>query len=65
MQWAQVEGPQSLEAFASVMSEYGATVREKWIHQSVSPIVPGAGWEHFREMWVTRDEKPDGRKPRR
>jgi DNA-binding LacI/PurR family transcriptional regulator len=60
MQWAQEGAEQSKKAFAGVMAEYRATVREKWIQQSISPIVPGAGWEHFREMWVTRDEKPDG-----
>lgn len=32
----------------------------KWICCDADPLVPGSGWEHFRNIWRSHEEKPDG-----
>ena len=47
-------------SFRAVLGEAGVPIHEPWLRSAVSPHVPGAGWEQFRELWAARDEKPDG-----
>ncbi|MBI4023827.1 MAG: LacI family DNA-binding transcriptional regulator [Verrucomicrobia bacterium] len=65
MQWFALPGEQpladrSLEAFKTVLSEYGAPYEERWVWRAVPPDVGGAGWEQFREIWAAGETKPDG-----
>jgi hypothetical protein len=32
----------------------------EWIRHDLHPMLSGAGWEEFREIWMARREKPDG-----
>jgi DNA-binding LacI/PurR family transcriptional regulator len=32
----------------------------EWVRRDLHPMLSGAGWEEFREMWTARREKPDG-----
>ncbi len=48
------------QTFRRVMEAAGIRSREAWICSELNPSLPGAGWEEFREMWVSGAEKPDG-----
>lgn len=39
---------------------YPVTLRKKWIKGDIHPVNAGAGWDEFREVWGSYDEKPDG-----
>jgi len=39
---------------------YPVTLRKKWIKGDIHPVKAGAGWEEFREVWGSYDEKPNG-----
>lgn len=46
--------------FKRVMESLGLCVTPKWIKRDLRPVLPGAGWEGFREIWRASREKPDG-----
>lgn len=63
--WKSPRQPQGqkdvyLDTFQSVMTEFGASIRQSWIRRDLFPVLPGAGWSAFREVWSARTEKPDG-----
>jgi len=45
--------------FRQVMRECGLVANEVWIRTDIDPVVRGAGWDEFREIWLAA-EKPDG-----
>lgn len=49
-----------LDAFQAVMAELGAPILQSWIRRDLYPVLPGAGWDAFREVWSVSAEKPDG-----
>lgn len=49
-------GPQLREALQGCGLEF----HPEWVQSSFNPMLPGAGWEEFREVWAARREKPDG-----
>jgi DNA-binding LacI/PurR family transcriptional regulator/DNA-binding transcriptional regulator YhcF (GntR family) len=61
MQWSQYQLDRlTRPAFNSVLAERGLKPDPSWIRTTVSPAIPGAGWEQFRNIWNARKEKPDG-----
>jgi len=66
--WLEWDHPQTprlardaaLQAFQSVLSDFGAVARPEWIRGDLHPSLEGAGYEEFREIWTGRSEKPDG-----
>jgi DNA-binding LacI/PurR family transcriptional regulator len=44
------------DALASLHLAY----HPEWVRRDLHPMLSGAGWEEFREMWTARREKPDG-----
>lgn len=42
------------------MGQAGVETRENWLCSVEDPRRPGSGWEHFRRIWRSRGEKPDG-----
>lgn len=49
-----------VQALKELESCYPVTLRKKWIKGDIHPVKAGAGWEEFREVWGSYDEKPDG-----
>jgi DNA-binding LacI/PurR family transcriptional regulator len=42
------------------LTECGLDYRAEWVRHDLNPMLSGAGWEEFREIWLARREKPDG-----
>jgi DNA-binding LacI/PurR family transcriptional regulator len=47
-------------ALQSALTECGLDYRAEWVRHDLHPMLSGAGWEEFREIWMARREKPDG-----
>lgn len=47
-------------AFCDEIARNGLTPNPKWIRGDLHPMLSGAGWEEFREIWTAFREKPDG-----
>jgi DNA-binding LacI/PurR family transcriptional regulator len=47
-------------ALKSALTECGLDYRAEWVRHDLHPMLSGAGWEEFREIWMARREKPDG-----
>ncbi len=66
MEWLKPQVPGSprrdpvLEGFQAALAAAGVEANPRWIRQDLPPGSPGAGWEEFREIWVSEKEKPDG-----
>ncbi len=39
---------------------YPATLRKEWIKSEIHPERAGAGWDEFREIWSSGEERPNG-----
>lgn len=50
----------SEELFRQAVAECGLDTSDRWIRSDINPIQRGAGWDEFREIWLTAGEKPDG-----
>lgn len=48
------------ETFRSVLARGGGETREDWIRGDLHPTLTGAGYEEFREIWMSSATKPDG-----
>jgi DNA-binding LacI/PurR family transcriptional regulator len=46
--------------FARSASEWGLETRPEWICTTGNPSENGAGWESFRELWLSSRDRPDG-----
>lgn len=46
--------------FRKVLIAEGLPVVESWIKDDIYPLLDGAGWGAFREIWSARSERPDG-----
>jgi DNA-binding LacI/PurR family transcriptional regulator len=44
----------------SALAGCGLDYRAEWVRHDLHPMLSGAGWEEFREIWMARREKPDG-----
>lgn len=62
MSWAFPSAPaDSAAVVRAAMQAVGVPFHEGWIACDIDPTQSnGVGWEKFRELWVARDEKPDG-----
>lgn len=63
--WMEVVGEHPVDerlvgALKELESCYPVTLRKKWIKGDIHPVKAGAGWEEFREVWGSYDEKPNG-----
>jgi DNA-binding LacI/PurR family transcriptional regulator len=57
---ANTREQEMLTAFRSLLAERGAITRPEWVSGNLHPTMLGAGYEQFREIWASADEKPDG-----
>ena len=48
------------KSFRAAVAEHGCRTVESWIRGDLFPNDPGAGYEEFKEIWTSREEKPDG-----
>jgi DNA-binding LacI/PurR family transcriptional regulator len=48
------------EALHDALNGCGLDFFPEWIRHDLHPMLSGAGWEEFREIWMARREKPDG-----
>jgi len=55
-----VAGADETAAFRSELQAQGVAVVESWIKGDIQQNVAGAGWNQFREIWLSCGEKPDG-----
>ncbi len=46
--------------FREALHAVGLEYRPQWVRGDLHPMLAGAGWEEFREIWFGADEKPDG-----
>ena len=61
MAWQEEKtGLSWVQEFKASLRKAGVPVRDEWICHKVHPSRPGAGWEEFREIWLSSEEKPDG-----
>ena len=66
MEWLKPQAPGSprrdpvLDGFQAALAAAGVEANPRWIRHDLPPGAPGAGWEEFREIWVSEKEKPDG-----
>lgn len=44
----------------SALNGCGLDYYPEWERDDLHPMLSGAGWEEFREIWTARREKPDG-----
>lgn len=56
----QEKSRESSESFRLHLKEAGLPVHNEWVSVSANPSNSGAGWEAFREVWLSRKEKPNG-----
>jgi DNA-binding LacI/PurR family transcriptional regulator len=47
-------------ALKNALAECGLDYRAEWVRHDLHPMLSGAGWDEFREIWMARREKPDG-----
>jgi DNA-binding LacI/PurR family transcriptional regulator len=47
-------------ALRDVLDRCGLSYRPAWVRGDLHPMLSGAGWEEFREIWTAHREKPDG-----
>lgn len=57
MGWAD---PATMELAGQTLTSLGLDSRPKWVTHALDPVLRGAGWEEFREVWMAYKEKPDG-----
>ena len=50
----------SANVFRRVVNTCGLATRDAWIRTDIDPVVRGAGWDEFHEIWTAAGEKPDG-----
>ncbi len=66
IQWLQPQPPGTpqrnpvMKGFRETLAAAGVEIQLRWIRHDLPPGAPGAGWEEFREIWVSKEEKPDG-----
>lgn len=48
------------QGLASELHRHGLSVEPTWIRSDLYPLIDGAGWAEFREVWSAKKEKPDG-----
>lgn len=48
------------EALEKTLEALGLERRPEWVLDRFHPMLPGAGWEEFRQIWSAHREKPDG-----
>ena len=48
------------EPLRRALRECGLEYRPEWVRHDLHPMLSGAGWEEFREIWTASREKPDG-----
>lgn len=64
MEWCPMPDPKPrsdlFNAFTRQLALHGATLNERWVRHDLHPHAIGAGWEEFREIWMSDLEKPDG-----
>jgi DNA-binding LacI/PurR family transcriptional regulator/DNA-binding transcriptional regulator YhcF (GntR family) len=66
MHWRGLRGGDSperdliLKGFRAALTAAGVPIYPHWIRNDLFPSAPGAGWEEFREIWSSSQEKPDG-----
>ncbi|MBI4024610.1 MAG: substrate-binding domain-containing protein, partial [Verrucomicrobia bacterium] len=48
------------KAFRDLLREHGCELRKEWVRVDFHPSVAGAGYAELREIWMARDEKPNG-----
>jgi len=46
--------------FRQALAEVGLPYHPAWVKGDLNPMLTGAGWEEFREIWSAEREKPDG-----
>jgi len=49
-----------VQPFAEALAELDLPFRPEWVKHDLHPMLSGAGWEEFREVWSAFPEKPDG-----
>ncbi len=49
-----------LAPFRQALAEAGLPFHSEWVRGNLNPMLAGAGWEEFREIWFASPEKPDG-----
>lgn len=49
-----------IPCFEEAAAELNLETRQRWVAGSFEPVLPGSGWEAFREIWAAYPEKPDG-----
>lgn len=50
----------SLPEFQKAIREQGLAYHPEWVRGNLHPMLAGAGWEEFREIWLAQKDKPDG-----
>ena len=50
----------SAKFFRQVVNECRLVTSDAWVRTDIDPVVRGAGWDEFREIWTVAGEKPDG-----
>ncbi len=50
----------STEPFLTAVKAAGVSTCDAWIRSDLDPAVRGTGWEEFREIWASRNGRPDG-----
>jgi DNA-binding LacI/PurR family transcriptional regulator len=48
------------ESLERALADVGLPLHPEWVRRDLHPMLSGAGWEEFREIWMARREKPDG-----
>lgn len=48
------------QPFRDALTECGLDYCPEWARSDFHPMLSGAGWEEFREIWTACREKPDG-----
>ncbi len=50
-----------MQMFASELANHGISYKEAWTRHDIHPVLDGAGWAEFREIWAAVDgKKPNG-----
>ncbi|MBN1864636.1 MAG: GntR family transcriptional regulator [Victivallales bacterium] len=60
MAWEDLEKPLLFKTAAGILKGLGVELQECWFRNDLKPTEPGVGWESFREIWLSAEEKPDG-----
>lgn len=51
---------EALADFEAAAGAAGLHTCPAWLRADLPPCMPGAGWEEFREIWVSSQGRPDG-----